>query len=808
MASKMLLRGGALTALAALTGGAWFAGRQVRSPGEAAATARPPAASRITAPVEERVIEAAVIVRGLVRYGDPRPVVLASSAVKTGTGAPRSVIVSTPAAKGTELTDGDAALVLGGRPVFILEGAAPAYRDMRPRDSGADVRQLETALARLGFAPGTTDGRYDDATESAVERWYRAAGYEPFGPTEAQRSQLRTARDNLSRADDAVLTATRALDQAARAVSGDNLLSAEEQVRTTEEKLSIAKGDAVKAADVAAGEVAAAQEALDLATRALAVAELGAARARRDAPLTIEEALDAVETAKSQLRQAQAAQSEAEAQRPVADAAVADAKSQLPMADAALADAIAQVPIAQATLADATVAAEQARKDLETAKRTNPTTLGPEGIIIVQDNTAQVRQAEAAVRAADAAVRQSELAIRTADAGVRQAEGTQRTAASSLRQAESSVVAVDRAVEARRAEVTDADRGLGKALAAVERVNQTVDGGTPTITEADHRVETARIDVRRAERQLAAAKSAQGTGARQNAAALRQAEAAGRIASAQLRALREPNDIRSATKQLSSARQSRERAAEELRTLEAEVGIVVPADEVLFFPTLPLRVDEAKAQRGDVVTGPVMTVSTSKLAVDTSVDTAEAKLIKVGSAAVVESSEFDVDFTGTITQIASTPGTKGVDANKVYVEVTPSTEATAKVNTTRDAADASRGATTAPTDAVDLNGSSVKITIPIRSTGKAVLAVPVAAVSVGSDGSPRVEIEIGGTATSTTRFATVRTGLAAGGFVAVTPVEGDLRAGTRVVVGNRDGSTLEGVLEVNDKPGNTAEPTR
>jgi len=99
-----------------------------------------------------------------------------------------------------------------------------------------------------------------------------------------------------------------------------------------------------------------------------------------------------------------------------------------------------------------------------------------------------------------------------------------------------------------------------------------------------------------------------------------------------------------------------------------------------------------------------------------------------------------------------------------------------------------------------LQGSNVRITIPVGSTDGAVMAVPVAAVSAGPGGEYRVEVLDEGA--SDTRLVVVRTGLAAGGFVEVTPVEGSLEIGDRVVVGiqaSRDARDDEGDDEGDDE---------
>lgn len=56
---------------------------------------------------------------------------------------------------------------------------------LKPGDTGAQVVDLQHALARLGYAPGPADGRYGPATVRAVERLQRASGLSAdgiFGP--------------------------------------------------------------------------------------------------------------------------------------------------------------------------------------------------------------------------------------------------------------------------------------------------------------------------------------------------------------------------------------------------------------------------------------------------------------------------------------------------------------------------------------------------------------------------------------------------------------------------------------------------
>lgn len=150
----------------------WAAGTRVHSPADAAARSAPPNPSPILVPVEERVLSSNVITRGTGRPGPAREIWLASSHVKSG---PR--VMTSTSTEGAVLSEGDVAMTVSARPVFILQGAIPTFRDLGPGADGADVRQLESALSRLGFDAGPVDGCYDAMTGDAVAAMYRRAGY-------------------------------------------------------------------------------------------------------------------------------------------------------------------------------------------------------------------------------------------------------------------------------------------------------------------------------------------------------------------------------------------------------------------------------------------------------------------------------------------------------------------------------------------------------------------------------------------------------------------------------------------------------
>jgi peptidoglycan hydrolase-like protein with peptidoglycan-binding domain len=201
----------ALMVLSAAIG--WVAASRIISPAEAAARTAPPTPSPILVPVEERVLTSDIVTRGTARYGLPQSIAIVPSALKPSIG-----VLTTLPLRNAQLKEGDIALTASGRPVFILQGDTPAYRDLVPGNSGEDVRQLERALKRLGFDPGVVDKTYDEQTSAAVAAWYDSAGWQPFGPTPDQLASIRALEEQLAleinkkaAANDAVIAASLAI---------------------------------------------------------------------------------------------------------------------------------------------------------------------------------------------------------------------------------------------------------------------------------------------------------------------------------------------------------------------------------------------------------------------------------------------------------------------------------------------------------------------------------------------------------------------------------------------------------------------
>lgn len=556
MAGKRTLALSGALALAALLGvGAWVAGSRIESPADAAARTAPPVPSPILVPVEERVLSSNIVTRGTARFGLPQRISIVPSALKAGQG-----LIATLPLRNTRLEEGSVMLTASGRPVYVLQGRIPVYRDLVPGISGEDVRQLQQGLKRLGFDPGPSDGTYDQQTSAAVAKWYESRRAEPFGPTREQLAALYALERDWGDANKGKLTAAAAAAAAALAV---------ESARAT-----------------AAHNVRAAA-----AANAARSADLGRLTSEKGTPLAVE------------------------SER------------------------------AKAEHANRAAAAEVAALTAERA-------------LIVLDP----RQPETARAAADA-----KLAVAQAAAQRIKLEG--RLA----------VLAAER----------DAMLAAGQGEKAVQAALD-----AQKLADLD-----ARLTAQRAER-----------------------------------------------------------LAAELDAARRKLGVQVPADEIVFIPALPVRVEEVTAVVGGPAAGPVMSVTDNQLAIDSSLALDVASLVKRGMAVAIDEQALGVKAKGVVEQVASTPGTRGVDGYHIYFEV--------RVVETP----------------IRLEGFSLRLTIPIKSTAGAVIAVPTSALSLAADGTSRIQLQDHGAL----KYVVVKPGLSADGYVEVTPVDGTLAPGQLVVVGYKN----------------------
>lgn len=214
--------------------------------------------------------------------------------------------------------------------------------------------------------------------------------------------------------------------------------------------------------------------------------------------------------------------------------------------------------------------------------------------------------------------------------------------------------------------------------------------------------------------------------------------------------------------EVTAAEQALSEARADLGDARAAAITPLPASEVVYLPNLPRRVDGVGVERGSLISGEIMRVSGARLQIAGAVSEGDASLLVQGAPAVIELPD-GTQATGTVEEIGGEngPGQPPVAEGRTRVIVVPG-ELTEEQR-------------------VAVQGRNVRITIPVTSTTEEVLSVPLAAVDTGPGGEARIDVV--GDEEGTTTLLTVRLGLAADGYVEVTPVDGELAEGDRVVVG-------------------------
>jgi multidrug efflux pump subunit AcrA (membrane-fusion protein) len=307
----------AVVVLAAGVG--WAVGSQIRSPAEVAADAQPPDPSNITVQVVSEVLSADVITRGDVVYDEPLSIALSGSFAES----PEKLVVTQAVEVNSELVEGSMAVEVVGRPVFLLTGEIPMYRDLRPGSTGDDVLQLEEALSRMGFLTGAPDDTWDEATGTGVAGWYESAGYRPNGPSDEDEATLQAARDRVTTAHASLSDAETALREANAGSGESGVASARAEVEAAEDALNLARIDADRANQLSA-------DAVEDAEAALAKAEADLANGVPEADQAVADATAALDQARFELGRTEVEQQAlvdaAEGRVTVAKAALADAQ--------------------------------------------------------------------------------------------------------------------------------------------------------------------------------------------------------------------------------------------------------------------------------------------------------------------------------------------------------------------------------------------------------------------------------------------------------------------------------------------------
>ncbi|MBM2620735.1 peptidoglycan-binding protein [Actinoplanes sp. LDG1-06] len=150
-----------------VAGGTGTAAVLLRSGDAPAATPPPPGA---TATVERETLSGSVTVDGQLGYGEAVPIT--SKAPGTVTWLPKP---------GATVERGGQVLRADDRPVVLLYGVLPVYRELRPGAEGPDVALLERNLRDLGYGGFTVDDEYTAMTARAVRRWQKDLGRDENG---------------------------------------------------------------------------------------------------------------------------------------------------------------------------------------------------------------------------------------------------------------------------------------------------------------------------------------------------------------------------------------------------------------------------------------------------------------------------------------------------------------------------------------------------------------------------------------------------------------------------------------------------
>ncbi len=131
-----------------------------------------------TATAELRSLVETVVLRCRFGAADMTRHILSEARPVLGT----PVVTSVHASTRDTLAPGEVPLTVAGRPVIVLSGSFPAFRDLRLGDMGPDVEQLQEALTGLRFAASdeqVVSGILDEQTARLVNELYNGLGYQP-----------------------------------------------------------------------------------------------------------------------------------------------------------------------------------------------------------------------------------------------------------------------------------------------------------------------------------------------------------------------------------------------------------------------------------------------------------------------------------------------------------------------------------------------------------------------------------------------------------------------------------------------------
>lgn len=162
-----------LLALALTLAGAvaWVAAVRMESPNQAAARAEAPAPAPVVASLDHGYLQGQVSMSTTAQR--ERLVAIKPPASLTG------VVTADIANTGDTLKSGSLLIRQNGRPLFVLSGPFPLYRDLQKGDTGDDVAAIQAGLIAAGYSIGRDhSGSYGSGTQAAVSKMYTTAGYQ------------------------------------------------------------------------------------------------------------------------------------------------------------------------------------------------------------------------------------------------------------------------------------------------------------------------------------------------------------------------------------------------------------------------------------------------------------------------------------------------------------------------------------------------------------------------------------------------------------------------------------------------------
>lgn len=102
-----------------------------------------------------------------------------------GVGAAEGTLTSLDVTDGATVEAGQRLYTVDLRPVVAGTGTVPAFRDLSQGVTGVDVTQLQQLLVDLGFLRGGVDGKFGQATTTAVKAWQKSLGLAQDGVVRA-----------------------------------------------------------------------------------------------------------------------------------------------------------------------------------------------------------------------------------------------------------------------------------------------------------------------------------------------------------------------------------------------------------------------------------------------------------------------------------------------------------------------------------------------------------------------------------------------------------------------------------------------